>query len=270
MKILILTSKDHPYGNIVLRNILRSGILDADEICICEQSGLIPGKTFLQGLLRYMRVAGIRYVVVQACKQYLFQWVRMVATISNNADSQWFPYDKAGKKIQKISRPLPGCVHQVQPDVILSVFSKEILRDECLRIPRLGVLNLHPSLLPEYRGVSPTFWVLAEAQAQTGCTLHMIDNGIDTGGIIEQKTFSTAGLRTEHAVYMRCVEMGSAMILSALATIGSGGKLRTTPQGNGGSYRSLPTREAVRQFYRNGWKFFFIKEFHSSFRDVRS
>jgi len=270
MKILILTSRDHPYGNAILRNMFRSTILDADEIYICEQSGLIPGKNFLQGLCRYVRVSGMRYVVVQACKQYLFRWMRMVATVSNNTNSQWFPYDKERKTIQKISMPLLECVHQVQPDLILSVLSKEILGDECLRVPRLGVLNLHPSLLPQYRGVSPTFWVLAEAQAQTGCTLHMIDHGIDTGGIIDQKQFVTTGLRTEHAVYMRCVELGSAMILSALSRIKGEGKLQTSPQQSGGSYRSLPTRKAVRQFYRNGCTFFSLKEFHSSFRNVGS
>jgi folate-dependent phosphoribosylglycinamide formyltransferase PurN len=270
MKILILTSKDHLYGNIVLRSILRSGVLDADEIWICEQSGLIPGKSFLQGLHRYISVAGIRYVAVQAYKQYLFQWMRMVAYLRNDIASPWFPYDQEKRKIQKVSQPLIVCIHKIQPDLILSVFSKEILKEECIRVPRLGVLNLHPSLLPEYRGVSPTFWALAEAQPQTGCTLHMIDHGIDTGGLIAQKSFPTAGLRTEHAVYMRCAALGSAMLLSVLSTIRDGGKLRTTPQTSGGSYRSLPTRQAIRQFYRNGKRFFSIKEFHSSFRDVRS
>ena len=74
-----------------------------------------------------------------------------------------------------------------QPDVIcVACFSKRIPRI-ILDIPRFGCLNVHPSLLPANRGPEPLFWSFREGNAQTGVTIHLIDEGLDSGAIVAQE-----------------------------------------------------------------------------------
>lgn len=62
-----------------------------------------------------------------------------------------------------------------------------ILNDEIINQPKYGIINLHGSLLPKYRGANPVNWVLINGESETGVTLHYVDKGIDTGNIIAQK-----------------------------------------------------------------------------------
>jgi len=61
-----------------------------------------------------------------------------------------------------------------------------VLPTPVLRLPRLGTVNLHPSLLPKHRGSDPVFWTFAGNDLETGATLHWVDEGVDTGNVIAQ------------------------------------------------------------------------------------
>jgi methionyl-tRNA formyltransferase len=74
-----------------------------------------------------------------------------------------------------------------QPDMIcVACFSKRIPRD-ILDIPRLGCLNVHPSLLPANRGPEPLFWAFRDGSGRTGVTIHVMDEGLDSGAIVAQE-----------------------------------------------------------------------------------
>lgn len=74
------------------------------------------------------------------------------------------------------------------PDLMVVSTFNQILPQEIICIPRLGVINLHPSLLPKYRGPTPTAWVLMNGEKETGVTAHFIeDERIDRGRIITQR-----------------------------------------------------------------------------------
>jgi methionyl-tRNA formyltransferase len=73
---------------------------------------------------------------------------------------------------------------RLQPDVI-AVFGTSLIRGRLLDQGRLGIFNLHGGLSPQYRGADCTFWALYNGEPdQVGCTLHRIDSGIDTGGLV--------------------------------------------------------------------------------------
>ena len=72
-----------------------------------------------------------------------------------------------------------------ETDLILSIRYGGILREQAIALPRLGVINLHSGLLPDYRGVMATFRAMLNGEQKIGTTLHYIsDPGIDTGDII--------------------------------------------------------------------------------------
>jgi methionyl-tRNA formyltransferase len=67
-----------------------------------------------------------------------------------------------------------------------------ILKPATLSLAPLGVLNVHPSLLPKYRGADPIFWAMVKDEKATGVTIHWMDAGVDTGPILAQCEVSIA------------------------------------------------------------------------------
>ena len=72
-------------------------------------------------------------------------------------------------------------------DLLISHAFMRILPKKVFSAPKYGSINIHPSLLPKYRGPSPTYWALKNGEKETGLTTHFIDEGIDTGDIIAQR-----------------------------------------------------------------------------------
>ena len=64
-----------------------------------------------------------------------------------------------------------------------------LLREEIFSLPPLGTINLHPSLLPRYRGPNPYFWMYHDMTSEGGVTVHFVDAGEDTGDVIFQASF---------------------------------------------------------------------------------
>jgi methionyl-tRNA formyltransferase len=94
-----------------------------------------------------------------------------------------------GIPVFEVSRPdgesLAG-LQALQPDLLCVACFLRLLPAGWLACPPLGGLNLHPSLLPAYRGPVPLFWQLRAGESQTGVTLHFMDEGADTGDIVAQ------------------------------------------------------------------------------------
>jgi methionyl-tRNA formyltransferase len=73
------------------------------------------------------------------------------------------------------------------PELIVVCHFQKLLKRNIINIPFLGCINLHPSLLPNYRGMSPQHWPIINGDTETGITIHFINEGVDTGDIILQE-----------------------------------------------------------------------------------
>lgn len=78
-------------------------------------------------------------------------------------------------------------VKAVNPDLCIIAHFERLIKSPILEIPRMGFINLHPSLLPWYRGMSPQHWPIINGDQETGVTVHYVDAGVDTGDIILQE-----------------------------------------------------------------------------------
>jgi len=78
-------------------------------------------------------------------------------------------------------------VRKKEPDLIVSAHFERLIKKELLDIPSKGCINLHPSLLPNYRGMAPQHWPIANLENFTAVTVHYMDEGTDTGAIILQE-----------------------------------------------------------------------------------
>lgn len=141
------------------------------------------------------------------------------------------------------------------PDVIVSVSNPQIFKDDIRSIPSWGCINNHGALLPHYRGVLPSFWMLVNNEKKGGVTVHVLSKEIDEGSIIVQKEFDILPQDTLHSLIARSKRLGAEALLEALHDIATDSvTLRPNPASEG-SYYSWPTREAVERFRRLGRTF---------------
>lgn len=75
----------------------------------------------------------------------------------------------------------------LSPDIICICHFEKIVKKNILKIPKYGCINLHPSILPHYRGLAPQHWPIINGDEETGVTVHFVNEGIDTGDIIIQR-----------------------------------------------------------------------------------
>ena len=83
------------------------------------------------------------------------------------------------------SESMAATLRDYRPDIIIVMNFDQILRSAVIATPTVGVINIHPSLLPDFRGPCPVFWALAENRKKSGVTLHLIKNTmIDAGPVL--------------------------------------------------------------------------------------
>ena len=135
------------------------------------------------------------------------------------------------------------------PDLVLSVRFSLIFRRPALDIARLGTWNVHPGALPRYAGLFAPFRSLVENQEAIGCTLHRIDDGIDTGPIVG---IGWLPVRPEHSLLWHVVntyDPGIALFLEMLAGLRQGRTPPTAEQDRGQRvYQSMPDAAQFERF----------------------
>jgi methionyl-tRNA formyltransferase len=267
MKIVVFTSSDHIYANLILSGLIKQNTFNGHTVTVLEQDSIIPRKSIWAGLFKYIKVSGLLYVGNQIAKQMVFKFRRMTTHIFGKSDSIYYPYNQIKRtniniRTMNIIRSPENqeFLARIKPDLIISIYSKEIIPEKIIQLPKYGCINLHPAPLPKYKGVSPIFWALANKESTFGSTLHYINTGIDTGKIIFRKVFKYPVPASEHAVYLKCASIGMKQI-SDFLNLPSFTSLKTIPNPNNGSYYSLPTREAVHRFLASGNTFFSLGEF---------
>ncbi len=78
-----------------------------------------------------------------------------------------------------------SCI-SLKPDVMVVAAFGQIITKEILEMPKYGCINVHASLLPAYRGAAPIQWAVINGDKESGVTIMQMDEGIDTGDMIEK------------------------------------------------------------------------------------
>lgn len=104
----------------------------------------------------------------------------------------------------------------LRPDVLCVACFPRLLPPAWLARPRLGALNIHPSLLPAYRGPEPLFWQFREGETRTGVSVHKIDAGADTGDLVAQAEVPFPDGITPVEVERLTAEVGARLLVEAL------------------------------------------------------
>ncbi len=113
-------------------------------------------------------------------------------------------------------------LQNLRPDLMITCAFGQILSKEILDIPKLGVINIHASLLPKYRGASPIHYALLNGETKTGISIMKTDVGIDTGDVLLQKEIDIFPKETCGELFDRLSMLGADCIINALDLIDSG------------------------------------------------
>ena len=117
-------------------------------------------------------------------------------------------------------------IRELNPDIIFSFYYRDMIGSAILEIPRAGCLNLHGSLLPEYRGRCPINWVLVNGEKETGVTLHYMTPRPDNGDVVCQKKINISDDDTAKSLYKKALKASSGMLDEILPQIIAGSTSR--------------------------------------------
>jgi len=138
----------------------------------------------------------------------------------------------------------------LRPDVSVVVAYGHILKESLLRVPPLGSVNVHASLLPRLRGAAPIERAILEGCAETGVTIIQMDAGMDTGAILHQVATPIAPDETGGELRARLAEMGALALVEALTLLEEAG-VTPRPQNEAeATYAPKLTREDERLDWR--------------------
>lgn len=107
-------------------------------------------------------------------------------------------------------------LHTEKFDVFIVASYGKIIPDEILNIPKMGILNVHPSLLPKYRGASPIESALLDGNEETGVTIIKLDSGVDSGPILAQTAFNIDKQATAGTLEVSCGQIGGELLVQVL------------------------------------------------------
>jgi methionyl-tRNA formyltransferase len=159
-------------------------------------------------------------------------------------------------------------ISDLKPDLVLSVRYGQIFKSEFLKIPRLGIINLHSGKLPNYRGVLAMFRALSNGDETVHATLHYIEDGtIDTGGIIGFSSLKVDKTRSLLDHILEIYPASTDILVNAIEAIARGNRLQTSPQTTeNAAYYSFPTKEEVADFEAKGWELVDIESYSGFIR----
>jgi methionyl-tRNA formyltransferase len=180
----------------------------------------------------------IGYECLELLLAHGHQVVALITHEDNPGEKIWFKTPAASARARGIPVHTPEKINTpewieqlaaLRPDLILSVYYRNMICSPILALARLGAFNLHPSLLPKYRGRAPINWAVLHGEPRIGMTLHRMVRKADAGAIVDQEGVEI-GPRDTAAQALRKVLPCARRILERQIDALLAGTAKETPQ----------------------------------------
>ena len=254
MRIVIIT-QDEPFYLAENLHYLLESFPGHSEVVACVVNDASPfGKkeTFLQKAKKTYHVFGFRFFLYYSLKFIISKFDRS-KKVDNVLNKFSIPKIVLSNNINDVESV--EIIKSYDPDLLISILGNQIFKKQIFDLAPKGCLNLHTALLPKYRGLMPTFWVLKNNEEYTGVSVFYVDKGIDSGPIVVQKKLKIAN-RTQEELIVYTKRIGMECILNAVDLIHNDNVKLIENDADKMTYFSFPTREDVNEFKRIGKSFF--------------
>lgn len=132
---------------------------------------------------------------------------------------------------------------EISPDIIVVCAYGKILPKEIIEVAKCGTINIHGSLLPEYRGAAPIQRAVLDGKEKTGVTIMYIDESLDTGDIILKEEVEIKKEDTTDTMFEKLSEIGSELLIKAIEKIEEGTVKRTKQDDSIATYAEILKKE---------------------------
>ena len=233
------------YGALVLSRLRACAQL---EICGIVRSSRVldPRFGFLQGAIAQIRRSGLAYALYLWCTTTLADWLCALNGGTSGAGRA------AARLTTRDLNDSEGRAFLVKcaPDLLISSFFNQRLALETLALPSLGCLNIHPSLLPDAKGVDPVFQALLHDGPPLGVTVHFMNEEFDAGRILAQQRIEPRRGASVFETTALLYRDGADLLANSVDRVAAGE--RGTLQSGPGTYQSWPTAAEISALRRRG------------------
>lgn len=144
---------------------------------------------------------------------------------------------------EKISREGADIIRGLCPDIMVTAAYGQILSQEIIDIAPYGIINVHASILPKYRGAAPIHWALINGERETGVTIMQTERGVDTGEMILAERVAVSDRDNLRTLTSRLSDAGVIALLNALDAIESGTAVKTVQNHSEATYYPMLSKK---------------------------
>lgn len=255
MNIVIITQEEPFYLAQNISYLLKIMPIHSKVVgCVVnEVSPFGKKESFFHKAKKTFDIFGVKFFIHYSVKFIVNKFKkenRMISILENNN----IPIITLNKPINNIESVAK--IKNLHPDLLVSILGNQLFKESIINLAPKGCLNLHTALLPKYRGLMPSFWVLKNNEKETGVSVFFVDKGIDSGPILVQKRLPIHKSMSQEELIKKSKKMGMDAIIEAIELIHKGNyKLIPNPDEEK-SYYSFPTHDDVKEFYMAGKKFY--------------
>ncbi len=245
MKITFLTTDDPIYLPAFYEHILSK--YGNQTQAVYSVPPLYKNQTALQAALRYYKTFGFMAALGLGAR------IGMVAARGRSIASVCKKYGVAYELVPDVNaEQFKQRLREAGTDLLISVSCPQIFKKPLIELPKLGCLNIHGAILPHYRGVLPSFWMLANQEKKAGVSVYYVNEKIDAGELCGQRIFEILPGESLDSFITRSKAIAAELLTEVLGKIEDGTITQSPLNLAEGSYYSWPDQEAVKRFRANG------------------
>jgi folate-dependent phosphoribosylglycinamide formyltransferase PurN len=251
MKIVLLTNKSARAAHILRE--MKNRNVQAEAIFIGIQRPISLGAK-LRKLRRLGPTGALRVIAKRARKTLAPMELRMISQrtrwkLAPSTAKEWFSNDFYRSYSDKVytvddfnGQECEQLLKEFEPDLVI-LGGTGIIRKNIIDIPKIGILNAHPGLLPKYRGVDVIPWAIYHGNP-VGVTVHFVDEGIDTGAIVVQEVIEITESDTIESLGKKADRLAGELMAETVLRIANGEHIKVIPQSreDGEQYYRMPVR----------------------------
>ena len=221
-------------------------------------------RTVFQTAMDLYRLYGLRYF----CKKLSsYIWAKLAAKIINDifgSTRKCYSVAAVARKynvqvtdaVNVNSESFRKILRDLDVQLIISISGTQFYGKALREQTSAGIVNCHGALLPKYRGLMPSFWTLSNGEKQGGVSVHFVDEKLDNGPIIVQRSYRIHPHDTLEQIMARSKDLAAEAIIECVSLIEQGNPPLLPNDESIASHFSMPTRDDVKRFYANGHRFF--------------
>lgn len=253
MNVLLITQNEPFYLRANLEYLIKIFPKDCKIVgCVLSKPSPFGKKnTFVEKVITTFKIFGIRFFIFYSVKYLLSKiFKKSIKSLLKENDISLIELNKSINSPNSID-----VIKKYNPDLLVSILGNQIFKSQLINLAPKGCINLHTALLPKYRGLMPSFWVLKNNERYTGVSVFFVDEGIDSGPIIVQEKIEIKN-RSQAELIKYSKKIGMECVAEAVNLIKKDSVVLISNPDSEKTYFSFPKREDVLEFLKNGKSFF--------------